>query len=108
MAARTVLILGEAKKDLRAINNYLKKNASLEIAKNELMLLKQACQSLSENPERGNIPRELERVRVFEYRQIIHKKYRIIYQISENLVYIFGVLHGRRNISEILRQRLFF
>jgi toxin ParE1/3/4 len=76
------------------------------IAQKEIDLLETACESLSQNPERGSIPRELEVIGTFEYRQIIHKKFRIIYQVSESVVFIFGILHGRRNVSEISSQKL--
>jgi toxin ParE1/3/4 len=103
-----VVILEAAEKDLYAAYLYLKNEAGKSIAQQEIDLLESACESLAENPERGSIPHELQMCDTFEYRQIIHKKFRIIYQVSENFVYIFGILHGRRNISEILQKRLFF
>ena len=42
----------------------------------------------------------------FEHRQIIEKKYRIIYQIAKPNIFIFGIIHGNRDISEVLRQRI--
>jgi toxin ParE1/3/4 len=101
-----VVILKEAEKDLDVVYSYLKNQVGKSIAQKEINLLETACESLSDNPERGSIPRELEVIGTFEYRQIIHKKLRIIYQISEGFVFIFGILHGRRNVSEILSQRL--
>jgi hypothetical protein len=38
----------------------------------------------------------------FEYRQIIAKKYRIIYQLAKPNIFVFGIIHGNRNISEVL------
>jgi toxin ParE1/3/4 len=101
-----VVILKEAEKDLDAVYSYLKNQAGKSIAQKEINLLETAWESLSENPERGSIPRELEVIDTFEYRQIIHKKFHIIYQISEGFAFIFGILNGRRNVSEILSQRL--
>lgn len=106
MMQLNVVILEDAEKDLDEIYLYLKNQAGKSIALKEIDLLETACESLSENPERGSIPRELEMIGTFEYRQIIQKKFRIIYQISEGFVFIFGILHGRRNVSEILSQRL--
>jgi len=40
------------------------------------------------------------------YLEIHYKSYRIIYEIEENLVYIHSVLDGRRNIQEILNNRI--
>ncbi len=103
----TVMLLETASKDLEAIYRYLNKSVSNSKALKEIEYLEKACDSLSENPERGNVPRELEKTGAFDYRQIISKSYRIIYQIIENNVFIFGIIHGRRNVQEILRQRLF-
>ena len=68
--------------------------------------IREACNSLSENPERGRIPDELSQIGQFEYRQIIVKKYRIIYQIAGPNIFVFGIIHGNRNIGEVLRQRM--
>lgn len=68
--------------------------------------IREACDSLSENPERGHIPDELSQIGQFEYRQIIAKKYRIIYQFTEPNIFVFGIIHGNRNIGEVLRQRM--
>ena len=57
-------------------------------------------------PERGHIPPELARADSYKYRQIIVKPYHIIYQVVESGVFIFGIIHGRRNVDEVLRQRL--
>jgi hypothetical protein len=44
--------------------------------------------------------------RIFEYRQIIEKKYRIIYQLANPNTFVFGIIHGNRNVGDVLRQRL--
>ena len=68
--------------------------------------LRKACDSLSENPERGHIPDELSQIGQFDFRKIIAKKYRIIYQLSTPNIFIFGIIHGNRNIGEGLKQRM--
>jgi plasmid stabilization system protein ParE len=68
--------------------------------------IRKACNSLSENPERGHIPDVLSQIGQFEYRQIIEKKYRIICQLADPNICIFGIIHGNRNIGEVLRRRL--
>jgi len=39
-------------------------------------------------------------------RQIVIKNYRIIYQIIGKAVIIHGIIDGRRNIRETIRQRM--
>ena len=102
-----VMLVENASKDLEAIFRYLLNSAGNTKAIQEIELLENACGSLSENPERGSVPHELEKTGAFEYRQIIFKSYRIIYQIVEKNVFIYGILHGRRDVKETLRKRLY-
>ncbi len=103
-----ILLLENAIKDLEVIYQSLKQRASREVALREIEGLESACASLAENPSRGSVPHELERINIFEYRQIISKSFRIIYQVVGNNVFVFGILHGKRNIQDLLRQRLSF
>ena len=102
----TVLLLEEAVKDIEAIYRYIRKSGNKKAAKDMVINIRKACDSLSENPERGHIPDELSQIGLFEYRQIIVKKYRIIYQLAKPNIYIFGIIHGNRNIGEVLKQRM--
>ena len=102
----TVLMLEEAVKDIEAIYRYIRKSGNKKASKDMIIAIRKVCDSLSENPERGHIPDELSRIGQFEYRQIITKKYRIIYQLAKLNIFVFGVIHGSRNIGEILRQRI--
>jgi len=36
----------------------------------------------------------------------LSKKYRIIHQLANPNIFIFGIIHGTRNIGEVLRRRL--
>jgi toxin ParE1/3/4 len=94
-----VFMLQEAEHDILGTGNP-------GAAKDMIMLLRKACESLSQMPERGHVPPELARADNYEYRQIIVKPYRIIYQVVDSSVFIFGIIHGRRNVDEVLRQRL--
>ena len=102
----TVLLLEEAVKDIEAIYRYIKKSGNKKAAKDMISSIRKACDSLSENPERGHIPLELSQIHQFEYRQIIVKRYRIIYQFAKPNIFIFGIIHGNRDIGEVLRQRM--
>jgi plasmid stabilization system protein ParE len=102
----TVLLLEVAIKDIEAIYRYIRKSGDKKAARDMIINIREACNSLSENPERGHIPDELSQIGHFEYRQIIAGKYRIIYQIAKPNIFIFGIIHGNRNIGEVLRQRM--
>ncbi len=97
-----------ARQDLLKIYRYIKSAGAPETERRLYDTLAKACQSLSENLERGNIARELEGLSNMLCRQIVVKNYRIIYQIVESVVIIHGIIDGRRNIREIMRQRFLF
>jgi plasmid stabilization system protein ParE len=102
----SIILLEGAIKDIEAIYRYNLRSGKKAIAKNMVSNLRKACESLSENPERGHIPHNLSKIDQFEYRQIVVQRYRIIYQIAKPNVFIFGIIHGNRNIGEVLRQRI--
>ncbi len=102
----TVLLIEDAVKDIEAIYRYIRRSENKRAAKEMIMNLREACDSLSEHPERGHVPNELSQAGQFDYRQIIAKKYRIIYQLAKPNIFIFGIIHGNRNIGEVLRQRM--
>jgi toxin ParE1/3/4 len=102
----TVLLLEEAVQDIEAIYTHIRKSGNKKAAQDMVYSLRKACDSLSENPSRGHIPNELSGIGHFEYRQIIQNKFRIIYQVAQPNVFVFGIIHGGRNISAVLKQRL--
>ena len=68
--------------------------------------LKEQASSLYTLPERGRIVPELQAQSIRQYRELIVTPWRILYRISEKHVYVLAVLDSRRNIEDILLQRL--
>lgn len=101
-----VILLEPAIKDIESIYDYLEENVGVKKALDIINELETACDSLAEVSERGRIPRELERIGISDYRQIISEPYRIIYQVVDGDVYIFGIIHGKRNVQDVLKKRL--
>ncbi|MDM8517812.1 type II toxin-antitoxin system RelE/ParE family toxin [Desulfobacterales bacterium HSG16] len=95
-----------ARQDLLKIYNYIRNVGAPEAAKRLYEQLSKACASLSNNPERGYIPIEIEGLSEVACRQIVIRNYRIIYQLIENVVIIHGIIDGRRNVREVMRQRV--
>ena len=95
-----------ARQDLLKIHHYIKKTGRSETAKQLVSSISEACVSLSENPKRGHVPEELNGLADYACRQIVVKKYRIIYQNFGKVVVIHGVIDGRRSIREVMQQRL--
>jgi toxin ParE1/3/4 len=102
---RPLLSYEDAVKNIEAVYRHYRRSGSAKVAKDMVSSLRKACSSLSSHPERGHILPELSRIPHFEYRQIIQNKFRIIYQVAEPNVFIFGIIHGARNIGEVLKQR---
>ena len=101
-----VLIDPETKQDLKEIFIYVATNDSITAADKLLESLEKTCSGLEEFPERGHVPPEIKLTGIKRYLEVHYKPYRIIYEIDNNQVYIHSVLDGRRNIQEILSERL--
>jgi toxin ParE1/3/4 len=100
-----VFFIDEAEKDLFEIFQYIKSAGYPINAKNLIKTIRNTCSDLSESPERGRIVPELIRIGISDYRELLVKTYRLIYEIDGNNVYIHCVLDGRRDIQTILEQR---
>ena len=101
-----VIIDLQAKEDMREIFFYVAINDSLEVANKLLDKMEETCYKLERFPERGHIPEELRNTGIKRYLEIHYKPYRIIYEVKSNIIYVHSVLDGRRNIQEILSNRI--
>jgi toxin ParE1/3/4 len=98
-----VFLTQDAEGDIFEIYNYILENDANYV----FQKLKESCLSLISFPDRGHTPPELERMSVFNYKEIHFKPYRVIYQLIENKVYIHCIFDGRRDLQEVLENRLF-
>ena len=96
----------DAKQDLFDIYRYFAMTVSRKHAEGLLKELEEVCLGLENLPHRGHVPPELQLLGVREYQEIHCRTYRIIYQVFENDVFIHCILDGRRDIQELLQQRL--
>ena len=101
-----VIIDPQAKLDLKEIFIYVAVNDSIQSANKLLDALEETCFQTEKHPERGHIPPGLRPTGIKNYIEIHYKPYRIIYEIEKDLIYIHCVIDGRRNIQEILSNRL--
>ncbi len=102
----TVLFVADAEEDLFEIYRYLRRGAYPHRADKIVSDIEKACNSLSEMPERGHLTPELERIGNYDFREIHVNVYRIIYTVYESMVYIHHILDGRRDVQDILTDRL--
>ncbi|UCE08284.1 MAG: type II toxin-antitoxin system RelE/ParE family toxin [bacterium] len=97
-----------ARDDLDEITDFIALD-SIEIAIKIYNRLIQKVESLSKFPARGRIVPELKEFGFDLYREIIVRPYRIFYKIeNDSKVIILGILDGRRDLLQVLLQRIVF
>jgi toxin ParE1/3/4 len=101
-----VLIASEAERDIEDIYRYIAEHDGAVNAAGVLAGIESACARLVELPNRGNVPKELERLGITEYRETHFKPYRIIYQVANRTVVVYCGLDGRRDMQTLLQRRL--
>jgi toxin ParE1/3/4 len=101
-----VIISEPALCDLLSINDYYLLTVNDKTAAAIIDRLEAAVNSLADFPERGSIPKELLVLGIGQYRQIIAKPYRIIFELLPEKVVVHAVLDGRRDMQALLTQRL--
>ena len=100
-----VLWTKSAEYDLELIIQYLKLD-SVSIAKEIFFELIKECENLYYFPQRKRVVPELAQIGIFKYREIIYKRWRVIFKIENEKVYILLVVDSSRNLEDILFQRL--
>jgi len=101
-----IYIIADAEEDIFSIVKYVASTDSINQAELLPGNIEEKISNLSELAGRGQLPPELERIGIYEYREIHFKPYRIIYQIIESDVFIHCVLDGRRDLEDLLQERL--
>ncbi len=104
---RLEIVLSEpALADLLDINDYYLVEVSDHVAGKIIDSLEAAVNNLAEFPDRGSIPKELLSLGIRQYRQVIEKPYRIIYETFADKVVVHAILDGRRDMQTLLMQRI--
>ncbi len=91
--------------DLEDIIEYIKLD-SIKLAKDIFYEIKEECQKLCFSPERKRIVPELQQLGIGKYRELIYKRWRVVFKIQEDKVFILLVVDSSRNLEDILYQRL--
>lgn len=95
-----------AEADLTALHGYMVAHRSPEQADALLDALLATIETLETLPDRGNIPKELEKLGIREYRQLLLPPYRLIYRVAGRRVVILIIVDGRRDMGALLERRL--
>jgi plasmid stabilization system protein ParE len=101
MKSRYVLA-PEAALDLVQIWRYIKKNASLEMAERVESVIREKVVYLAERPGVGHWRRDLtdEPVKFFSI-----YSYLIVYRSETKPLQVVAILHGRRDVEQVLKGR---
>ena len=101
-----VILTFEAERDIVDIVDYISKKDTPQNADYVLDNLESLILSLDEAPERGHYPPELSVQGIKEFKEVIFKPYRVIYEIIGNKVIVHLCVDGRRDMKTILERRL--
>ena len=95
-----------ALQDLFDISDYYLENVSDVAATGIIDDLESSVYSLAEQPKKGHIPPEMVYLGINEYLEIRSGNYRIFYTIAGKAIYVLSILDARRNVEELLHQRM--
>lgn len=91
--------------DLESIIGYIAKD-SIDTALRILKQLQDKASTLLTLPQRGRIVPELKQHGILQYRELVVSPWRIIYRRADRVVYILAVIDSRRNVEDVLLDRL--
>jgi toxin ParE1/3/4 len=100
-----VLWTQTARRDLRKVLEYIAADNEKQAGK-IFQAIKQKADNLQQMPLQGRIVPELSYFNILNYRELINPPWRIIYKVEENKVWVLAVIDGRRNVEDILLDRL--
>ena len=94
-----------ASSDLEDIIRFIARDSPLNATKLYKRLRKRA-ETLRTLPARGRVVPELADLEITAYLELSVLPYRIIYRIEESKVFVHAVLDARRELRELLAERL--
>jgi plasmid stabilization system protein ParE len=83
-----------------------KKFSELNREASALDKLEERMHTLRQMPERGRVVPELATFGIHTHRELVVAPWRIIYRIGGRTVHVLAVLDGRRNVEDLLLDRL--
>jgi toxin ParE1/3/4 len=101
-----VQITEGAESDLAEIVTFLAEREGPRVAEHVLEGLLDTINNLVKFPERGSHPKELLKLGIRDFRQVMFQPYRIIYRIAGKHVFLLLVADGRRDFQSLLERRV--
>jgi addiction module RelE/StbE family toxin len=94
-----------AVRDLEDLVAYLKLDSPVN-AERVLDKLEQRATKLETSPARGRVIPELARFGMHTWRELLIEPYRLIYRIESDTVTVLALFDGRRELEDLLLERL--
>lgn len=94
-----------AQKDLESVVTFIFKD-SPQAASKVFRTVRKKASSLYRYPQRGRFVPELMHIPGLPFRELVLAPWRLIYRIKQNRVEILAFFDGRRDLSEVLFERL--
>ena len=94
-----------AQADLVEIVDYIELD-SPERAKSIFEKIKNLAGTLEIFPTKGRIVPELHSLGITKYRELIYKRWRIVYKVDHEKVYVLMVLDSSQDVEDLLFRRL--
>jgi toxin ParE1/3/4 len=104
-ATHSIVWVDLAARDLEAIARFIAREAPMN-ARRVLGRLRRSAGALTRFPERGRVVPELAAHGIVTYRELVARPYRIIYRVQGRDAIVLAVLDGRRDIEDLLFERL--
>ena len=101
-----VVFLKSAELDLKELRGYIVRNFGKDAWQASYAKIKDAVNTIGTFPLGGNIPEELERLNLTQYRQVVSGMNRIIYEARQEIIYIHIVCDTRKDMKSLLTRRL--
>lgn len=101
-----VMLTKGAEQDLEALHDYVAAHRSTGEADALLDGILATVETLEQFPERGAVPKELAALGIGEFRQLLHRPYRLIYRVAGRNVFVTVIADGRRDMQALLARRL--
>lgn len=100
-----VVFLKSAEHDLKELKGYMVKNFGKDAWQASYARIKVAVNAIRTFPLGGNVPEELERLNLTQYRQLIAGMNRIIHEVRQEIIYIHIVCDTRKDMKSMLARR---
>jgi plasmid stabilization system protein ParE len=101
-----IVFLKSVEHDLKELKGYMVRNFGKDTWQASYTKIKDAVNNIRTFPLGGNVPEELERLYLTQYRQVIAGMNRIIYEVRQEIIYIHIVCDTRKDMKSLLTRRL--